>query len=140
MLHKIAEGWQFNWVVSYQSMDPLAIDNAVRLSRSENNPHTVDQWFDIAQFAPIEPFTLKTLSSRIADLRAQGIRKWDLTVMKKIRLTEKVEMRLLGEFYNAFNTTHLAAPNTTVTSRSFGQITGTRISPREIQLSARLHW
>jgi hypothetical protein len=140
VIRKFAEGWQLNWVVTYQSMQALSVPDAIRLRRSDNNPRTVDQWFDISQFAPQEPFTLRVLSSRIADLRAQGIRKWDLTLMKKIRLNERVEMRLLGEFYNAFNTTHFAAPNTTVTSRSFGQITGTFLGPREIQLAARLQW
>lgn len=140
VIRRIAEGWQLNWVVTYQSMQALSVPDAIRLRRSDGNPRTVDQWFDITQFAPQEPFTLRVLSSRIADLRAQGIRKWDLTLMKKIRLTERVEMRLLGEFYNAFNTTHFAAPNTTVTSRSFGQITGTFLGPREIQLAARLQW
>ena len=137
---KIVEGWQINWVVTYQSMNPLDFSDAIRLSRSENNPRTVDQWFDVSQFAPVEPFTLRTLPLRLSDLRAQCIRKWDLTVMKKIAITERVQMRLLGEFYNAWNTTHFSGPNTNVTNKSFGFITGTFLGPREVQLVARLHW
>lgn len=110
---------------------------ADRLSVSNNNPRVVDQWFDRSQFAPREPFTLRALSSRIADLRAPGIRKWDLTLQKSIPITERVNFKLAGEFYNAFNTTHFGAPNTTVTSTSFGRITGTFLGPRELQVSGR---
>ena len=42
-----------------------------------------------------------------------------------------------GEFYNAFNRTHFGTPNTTVTSTSFGRITGTFLGSREVQVSGR---
>lgn len=126
------------WVITYQSNQPLALPNAIRTSRSENNPRTIEEYFDRSQFAPLPPFSLNILSTRLADLRAPGIKRWDLTVMKKIRMTERVGMQHQGEFYNAWNTTHFGAPNTTVTSGNFGRITGTSLGPREIQLSARL--
>jgi hypothetical protein len=131
-------GMAVQWVITYQSNQPLALPNAIRTSRSENNPRTIEEYFDRYQFAPLPPFSLNILSTRLADLRAPGIKRWDLTVMKKIRMTERVGMQLQGEFYNAWNTTHFGAPNTTVTSGNFGRITGTSLGPREIQLSARL--
>lgn len=47
-----------------------------------------------------------------------------------------------GTVYNACNTTHFGPPNTTVTSSSFGRITGTLAGggPREIQLSGRIEF
>ncbi|MBI3696941.1 MAG: TonB-dependent receptor [Acidobacteria bacterium] len=137
-LRRIAGGWQMNWVVTFQSMAPLSFSNAERPRHSDNNPHTVDQWFDVTQFVPQEPFTLRALSSRVADLRAPGIKKWDLTLMKAVPIRERVAMRLQAEFYNAFNTTHFGTPNTTVTNASFGRITGTLLGSREIQLAARI--
>ncbi len=138
VVRRLVGGWQFNWVVTYQSGPALAFPNAIRLARSESNPYTIEEYFDRSQFAPQEPFTLNTLSSRVADLRAPGLKKWDLTVMKKVKVTERVTMQFQGEFYNAWNTTHFAAPNTTVTSGNFGRITGTSLGPRNIQLSARV--
>ncbi|MGA2269445.1 MAG: carboxypeptidase-like regulatory domain-containing protein [Bryobacteraceae bacterium] len=140
VVRNLVGGWQFNWVVTFQSMEALAFTGAQRVLRSDKNPHSLDQWFDVTQFVPQPPFTLTTLSSRLADLRGPGIKKWDLTAMKHIRITERVEMRLLGEFYNAWNTTLFNSPNTTVTSASFGRITSTRLGPREIQLSSRIAW
>jgi len=131
-------GWQLNWVITYQSMSALSFAGAERIRRSDNNPLSVDRWFDVTQFVPQEPFTLRRTSSRIADLRQQGIRRWDVTLMKKTRLRESVTMQVQAEFYNLFNTTHFGTPNTTVTNASFGRITGTFLGPREIQVAMRL--
>ena len=64
----------------------------------------------------------------------------DMARMRKefAAIREGISFKLQGEFYNAFNRTHLGTPNTTVTSSSFGRITSTFLGPREIQLSGRL--
>jgi len=135
----ILGGWQLNWVATFQSSAPISITGE-RLFRSDNNLQTVDQWFDVTQFAPLEPFTLRSLSSRIADLRSAGTKKCDFTLAKSFAISERAQFRFAAEFYNAFNTTHLGTPNTTVTSASFGRITSTLVGPREIQLVGRLSW
>lgn len=145
---RIAGGWQVNWVVTYQSMQPLAFSGADRLFRSTNDPHTIDQWFDVKQFAVQQPFTLTALSSRVADLRAPGLKKWDLTTVKAIPITERVKMRFEAQFFNIWNTPQFGPPNTTVTSADFGMIVGAISSicdsctyfPRQIQLSTRISW
>jgi hypothetical protein len=142
VLQRIAGGWQMNWVVTFQSMNALSFGSAERVRRSDNNPRDIIRWFDPSQFVPQEPFTLRRTSSRIADLRADGIRKWDLTLVKKIPINERVNLDFRAEFYNAWNTTMFAGPNTTVTSSSFGRVTGTLSGggPREIQLAGRVNF
>lgn len=137
VLKRIVGNWQVNWVATFQSGAPLAFGSAERLVRSENNPYEVDRYFDTTQFAPQQPFTLRYSSSRTADLRAAGINKWDITVQKSVFVREGMSFKIQGEFYNAFNRTHLGTPNTTVTSTSFGRITGVFLQPREVQLSGR---
>ena len=58
LIERLVGGWQFNWVITYQSMGPLGFGGAERIRRSDSNPRTVDQWFDVSQFVPQEPFTL----------------------------------------------------------------------------------
>ncbi len=142
VLHRIAGGWQLNWVVTLQSMAALSFGSAEHVRRSDNNPRTIIQWFDVAQFVPPEPFTLRRTSTRIADLRSDGIKKWDITVVKKIPVNERVSLDFRAELYNAWNTTMFGTPNTTVTSASFGRVTGTLAGggPREIQLAARVNF
>jgi len=135
---RLIGGWQISWMTTFQSGEALAFSGAERTRRSGNDPHRIDQWFDVAQFVPQEPFTLRALSARVADLRGPGIKKWDFTLLKNVPIREKLSFRFQVEAYNAFNTTHLDLPNTAVTSRSFGWITGTSLGPRNIQLAARL--
>jgi hypothetical protein len=139
-LSSIFGGWQLNWVATFQSGAPLefASPGADRISESDNSPHTVDQWFDIAQFRPREPFTLRTLPTRLADLRGPGVHKWDFTVSKSFQMSDGIALKFRAELYNAFNRTHFGTPNTVVTNTNFGRITGTFLGPREIQLGARL--
>jgi hypothetical protein len=138
VLRRLVSDWQVNWVITTQSGAPLEFAGAQeRLFRSENNPMTVDRYFDISQFAPLAPFTLRTSSTRTSDLRAPGINKWDITIQKSVEIREGMNFRVQAELYNAFNRTHFAAPNTTVTSTSFGRITDVFLGPREIQLSGR---
>jgi hypothetical protein len=138
VIRHIIGGWQANWVWTLQSGAPLSISGADRLYESGNNPQTIDQWFDVKQFAPQQPFTLRTLSTYLADLRAPMLNKWDITAMKGFRIREGVELKFRAEFYNAFNHTNFAGPNTTVTSSNFGRITSTFVGPRQIQLALRL--
>jgi hypothetical protein len=138
VLKHILGGWQVNWVGTFQSGEALEIEDAERAFKSEANPRTVDQWFDVEQFVVREPFTLRELSTRIADLRAPGIHKWDVTLMKAFQIKEGVRLQFRVELYNAFNRTHFGTPNDSVTSSNFGRITGTLLGPREIQLAMRL--
>ncbi len=138
VVRKLVEKWQINWVVTFQSGPALAFGGAERLFRSGKNPFTVDNYFDQSQFVPQQPFTLRSTSSRTADLRAPGINKWDLTVQKSVVVREGISFKVSGEFYNAFNRTHFGTPNTTVTSGvNFGRITGAFLGSREVQVSGR---
>jgi hypothetical protein len=125
-------------VGTYQSGAALAFSGGERVARTKADPLNILEWFDVTQFVPNEPFTLRRLSSRVADLRSAGTRKWDITIQKSIRIRERRSLNVQAEMYNAFNTTHFASPNTNVTSTSFGRITGVALGPRQIQLAARV--
>jgi hypothetical protein len=142
VLDYVLGGWQVNWIGTYQSSAPLSFSGAERIRRSDNNPHTLIQWFDVTQFVPREPFTLAATSSRIADLRGDGMKKWDVTLAKKFSITEQVNFSFRAEFYNAWNTTMFGNPNTTVTNASFGRVTGTLAGggSRNVQLSGRVNF
>ena len=76
-VRRLVSEWQLNWVWTLQSGAPLEfLGTQERIMQSENNPKTVDQYFDVTQFVPLAPFTLRTSSTRTTDLRAPGINKW----------------------------------------------------------------
>src|SRR5439155_20860238 len=114
MVDYILGGWQINWIGTYQSSAPLAFSSAERVRRSDNNPHTLLQWFDVSQFVPREPFTLARTSSRIADLRGDGYKKWDVTLAKNFSITDRVKFGFRAELYTPWDTTIFRTPYTSV--------------------------
>ena len=67
---------------------------------------------------------------------------WDLSLRKRISVSEKINLQFQADFFNAFNHTNLNNPNTTFGSLtspnlSFGTITGAAPG-RNIQLGAKL--
>ena len=138
LLSQIFGGWQVSWIGILQSGAALGV-NAERTFVSDDNPHTVDEWFDITQFRPREPFTLRTLPTRLSDLRGPGVHKWDITISKSFQISDGMSLKPRIELFNAFNRTNFGNPNTTVTGSDFGRISGTSFGgPRAIQLAARL--
>jgi Carboxypeptidase regulatory-like domain len=137
---RVFGGWQINAIGTFQSGQALSFTGADRLSDTNADPHNIVRWFDTSQFTPQQAFTLKTLSSRVADIRGPGINKIDLTLMKRIAITERVAMQIQAEGYNAFNHANFDNPNTSVTSTTFGRITAVLLQPRNIQLSGRITW
>jgi hypothetical protein len=142
VLGRIAGGWQLSWTGTYTSGQALAFSGAERVGASSNNPNTVLHWFDTSQFAVQAPFTLQHTSSAIANLRGPGIGMWHVDLSKEVPITERVRFKIEAQAFNFLNTPFFGNPNTTVTSASFGQITGlySGSASRNVQLAARLRF
>ncbi len=137
---RVVGGWQLSWTGTYTSGQALAFASAERVSASSDNPHTVLHWFDTTQFLPQAPFTLQHTSSAIASLRGPGIGMWHVDLAKDVPITEHVKLRLEAQAFNFLNTPFFGNPNTSVTSTSFGQVTGlySGSASRNVQLAARI--
>jgi hypothetical protein len=91
-------------------------------------------------FSQPAPFTFGNLSPRVSDLRNDGMRNFDLSMFKEFSPLERVRIQFRAEFLNAFNTPRFGSPNTSVTSSSFGTITGQANSPRQTQFGLKFLW
>ena len=89
---------------------------------------------------PQAPFTLLHTSTALSNLRGPGIGMWDITPAKDTQINGARKIRLEGQAFNALNTPFFGNPNTSVTSTSFGQITGlySGSASRNSQVSARI--
>lgn len=70
-------------------------------------------------------------------------RNFDIAVIKRTslnRLRENANVEFRTEFFNAFNTTQFANPNTSVTSSAFGTISATSVNPRIIQFGLKVNF
>jgi hypothetical protein len=140
LVKRLVGGWELGWMGTYTSGAALSFSGAERVSTSNNDPHNVLQWFDTRQFISQAPFTLQQTSSRIADIRGPGLGMWNVTLAKSTAITERFKFKLEAQAFNFLNTPFMGNPNTSVTSTSFGQITGlySGSASRNIQVAARV--
>ncbi len=136
-------GWSVNAIFSQLSGPPLSWGNIIRYGADINlQPRNIDQAFDVTQFNRNSSQQLgsnvRTFPSRFSNLRQDGYKNWDISVIKNTKITEAVRLQLRGEFFNAFNHPQFNAPNTSPTSGSFGKIDSVVNAPRYIQIGLKL--
>ena len=89
------------------------------------------------------PFTLGTAPRAYGGCRQPGQANVNLSLFKEFslsRLREGARLQFRAETYNAFNHPWFNGPNTTFNGGSFGVITSTANSPRELQVALKLFW
>ncbi len=72
-------------------------------------------------------------------LRGPGINNYDLSIVKKTKVTESKSVEFRAEFFNAFNHAQFLNPDTSGGSGTFGQITTDR-NPRLIQFGLKFYF
>jgi hypothetical protein len=143
----ILGGWQFNAVYQHQSGAPLGFGNRIFNGDLKNimlpkDQRSVDGWFNLN--AGWERASAKQLGSNIRTfpLRFNGIRqaaqdRWDFSLIKNFRISERFNSQFRAETFNGFNHPVLRGPNTDPTSASFGIISAQEAS-RSWQMSLKV--
>ena len=139
----IVGGWNVNLIYTLQPGTPLNWGNVIYLGGPLNlNPHNVDGAFDVTQFNRVSAQQLslnrRTLPTRFANLRQDGVNQVDFSVIKKFHITEKLALTYRCEFFNSTNRAIFNAPDLSPTSSTFGRILGQANTPRRIQMALRL--
>jgi len=94
------------------------------------------QWLNPAAFAIPAQYTWGSESRN--DLVGPPQKDVDFSVFKDIPVKEQLKLQFRAEFFNVFNHTNYAIPVNNVTSKSFGQITSTATTGREIQFALKV--
>jgi hypothetical protein len=104
---------------------------------------TPADWINAAAFSTPAAKTFGNLGRNA--FRAPGVSQLDLGLSKYVSLTERLNIRLRADLFNAFNRAQFGAPNADLSQSNFGVITTTisnyatgRGTPREFQLSAKI--
>jgi hypothetical protein len=147
VLNFIFGGWQFNAVYQHQSGAPLGFGNRIFNGNLDDivlpeGQRGVDGWFNVN--AGFERASAKQLASNIRTMpsRFNGVRgptqdRWDFSLIKNFRITERWRCEFRAETFNGFNHPNLSDPNTDPTSSAFGTITGQN-PPRSWQMSLKI--
>ena len=150
LLATIVGAWQANGIASFQRGMPIVItgpntaDISGLTSRANRissgilaSGQTANQWFNTAAFVSAAAFSLGSDSRTEPALRAPGIHNFDFSLMRNQSIREHYNVQFRAEAFNIFNSPQLSAPDSTVTSPTFGRIlAGT--GNRALQLGLRI--
>ncbi|HTR39922.1 MAG TPA: TonB-dependent receptor [Bryobacteraceae bacterium] len=110
------------------------------------NTHTVAHWIAPTGFSLPTPGTLGNLQRDF--LTGPGIVDFDFSVIKDTPIHEQTHLQFRAEFFNIFNHANFGVPNPNVflqglnggasINPTFGQITNTSTSSRQIQFALKL--
>jgi hypothetical protein len=162
-LPRIIGGWQLSAIETIQSGVPFTPQlsynpsndgdtrNPVRPSWNPNFTGPVivgvsSQYFNPLAFIQPAVGTYGNVGRNV--LQGPGLASLDLSLVKKIALTERLKAQFRTEFFNALNHTNLNTPNPvvytaaapTLPSPTAGVITSTATTSRQIQFGLKLLW
>jgi hypothetical protein len=154
ILNHIAGGWQANTIVTWQGGQTLSVRGANNFTGINwpdlvcdptlDNPNET-AWFNTSCFRNPANFTIGTVPRTLPNTRGPSFKDVALSVFRNVKLTEKWNLELRGEAFNAFNFVNLGDPNTTFspnpqgvnTNPNFGKVLSA-LNARRIQLGIRL--
>jgi hypothetical protein len=155
-VNAIAGGWQFNGIATLQAGTPLSItaNNTAGIFGARTQPNNngndprlsgpiedrLGRYFDTSVYSQPLPFAFGNEPIFSPVLRAPGVQNFDLSLFKNFDLKPGVSAQFRIEALNAFNRVQFSGPNTSVTSSSFGLISGQANAPRQLQFGLKLLW
>jgi Carboxypeptidase regulatory-like domain/TonB-dependent Receptor Plug Domain len=151
LMGALANGWHGNGIVKVQSGLPITILSGVDNSISgvgndyadyvpgvnPNRPagaSKIKEWFNPAAFTKNAIGTFGDVPRN--SLRGPGFADVDVSLFKEILQEHRVHAQFQAESYNLFNHTNLANPTASVSSGTFGQITGTSNSTGTVNMTS----
>jgi Carboxypeptidase regulatory-like domain/TonB dependent receptor len=157
IMDKFIAGWGVDGITSFQRGFPLKISDGtpnllaglglgtgtirpdVVAGCNKGASRTVQAWFNTSCFVPAAAYNFGDESRVDPTLRQDGINNWDFALFKKTYFgpEAKFNLEFRAEFFNIFNRTQFAAPNTTLGNNSFGVVSSDNGNPRLIQFGLR---
>jgi len=168
VLNGFIGGWQLNGTFSFSSGRPiqLTLDSGAAIPtyggrrpnltgtlRRNTGSNFVDQYFANANQVIAEPadYTIGNAPRALSNIRQPGVNNATMSFFKQFslaKLREGSRLEFRAEAFNAFNHPQFCGPDTSVRfigpgqieQGSFGLITGTCNSPREVQLALKFYF
>jgi len=97
---------------------------------------TPEHWFDTSAFVMPRAFTFGNSGRNITF--GDGLSNMDLSLQKVVKVTDKLTLEVLGEFFNALNHTNFSdAPGRIAFTPGFGRYFAAE-NPRQVQIAMKL--
>ena len=155
LTRNVAGGWALNGIVQETSGQPYQVDAGgdplnigcclTERVNVNGNPfgtgtHTRQQWFNPAAFTAPTGYTYG--NEKVNSYASQHFNDMDLSLFRDfhIGLGEERYFEFRAESFNLFNNVVWSTPHNSTTDTLFGQITGQRNQPRQLQMSLKYYY
>ncbi|MDE3105581.1 MAG: TonB-dependent receptor [Acidobacteriota bacterium] len=162
-LRLLANGWQTTGLVQYRTGDPLTVvsgvnnsntglgrDRAVVSGPAYGNTACAGLSTPCRGYLLPSSFSVNPSYASNPALGYGNVQKgsfvgphyidWDAAIHRYFAVTERAKVQFRAEYFNVLNHTNFGDPATSVSSSSFGRITGTNGDPRIGQLSLKVEF
>ena len=154
VVSRILGGWQMNGILTLMTGLPLTLTASAAGLNLPAATQTVNQiapvsilhgigsgayWFNPSSFASPAPLTFGNTGINI--FNGPGFFDLDFSLFKNIDISERFKLQLRGEAFNSTNTPQYGNPGTSITSSTFGKVTGycsANCGPRDLQLGVKV--
>lgn len=152
VLNNLLGNWQVNGITTIQSGKPFTPrlgfstantgsprPNRLREGKLSRDERTLQCFFDVDAFEPVEPFNFGNSGQFI--LIGPGLVNFDFSLFKRIPLRalgEQGELQFRTEFFNFLNTLQFGLPNKRVDLAQGGSMTSLANNMREIQFGLKI--
>ena len=154
-LRYLVNGWQTSGIVQFRSGDPLTVTSGVDNSGTglgrdrgvlvgmpygsqacATATNTCKGYLNPAAFTKNPTGTFGNIKK--GSFVGPQYMDWDMGVQRFFKVTERAQFQFRAEFFNVLNHTNFGDPTASLSSSSFGKITGTNGDPRIGQMSLKL--
>jgi hypothetical protein len=152
---QVLGGWQVNGILTLMTGTPMTFGANGGVLNTPGATQTADQvsevqilkgvntpakggsaWFSQSSFVQPSGIVFGTSGRNI--LSGPGFFNLDFSLFKVFAITERAKLQLRGEAFSVTNTPQFSNPATSLTSSTYGYITGTSGGGRNLQLGARI--
>jgi hypothetical protein len=105
-----------------------------------NPANPINQYFDPSPFSNPAFGSFGNSGPYVPALKGFGTYNQDLAIIKEFRMGDRFRLQLRGEFMDCFNRHYYSNPDTSITSKYFGQVQSVSATSRRGQVGARLEW
>jgi len=155
-------GWELSGIQTFQTGLPLTVTSngffdptgagclgpspcVIRPNQvgdpNSNAPHNYDTgWFNAAAFTNATPGQTSVTTERPGAVRGPGFWRTDLSLFKRIKLSERFNTQFRFETFNTFNHTNPVCCNSLTTNNSTYNLVRSTRDPRIIQLALKLNF
>jgi len=150
---KIVGGWELAGIFTAESGLPLAVTQATNFNAFAGfgtqrpnlvadpslpgSQRTITAFFNTAAFTTAPQFTIGSGSRN--PVRGPAYRDFDLAMIKRTNIRERVNLEFRAEVFNFTNTPFFGAPNVVLNTPGFGSITSAG-DPRVVQMALKLNF